>query len=107
MPSFTKLTTISGATLRKGGIVSGLETSPTVQIPYLLCLPLDPVDPELSLGIEGLGFHELLQTTLSGEVDISEGDILVVEAGSYPIRAIEDWNWKGIDFHLLTLQDMK
>jgi len=101
------LTTISGATLRKGGIVSGLETDPVVQVAYLRCLPLDPVNPELSIGIEGLGFHELLQTTLSGTIDIVEGDILVVEAGSYPIRAIEDWTWKGADFYLLTLQDMK
>ena len=107
MSSFSRLTTVSGATLRKGGIVDGLETGPGVQVTHLRCLPLDPVDPELSLGIEGLGFHELLQTTVSGELDIVEGDILVVAAGNYPIRAVEDWNWKGIDFLLLTLQDMK
>lgn len=109
MPSFDELATVTASTKRRGAIVDGLETGYAENIASLKCLPLDPVSPDLVLGIEGLGWRETLQTTVQGGLDIVEGDFLVVVTVEYPIRAVADWTWPptGDDYQVLYLEDLK
>ena len=107
MSSFARLATVTASTKRSSGITSGKEDGYTAEIATLQCLPLDPVDPNVTLGISGLAFHELLQTSAEGGLDIVEGDLLVVDAVEYPIRAVADWDWKGIDYVMLLVEDQK
>lgn len=110
MSSFDRLATTTASTKRGGGIgVDGLEIDPSTQIASLKCLPLDSVSPEVSLGIEGLGWSEILQTTVDGSLDIVEGDLLVVASVEYPIRAVADYEWSptGKVFRVLYLEDKK
>lgn len=106
--SFSRLASVTASTKRGGGIgVDGLETAYTENIATLKCLPLDPVDPEIAQGIDGLSFREILQTACEGGLDIIEGDLLVVGADEYPIRAVEDWTWppSSNDYLLLIVED--
>lgn len=106
MSSFSKLASVTASTKRGGGIdANGLEIAYTTHIASLKCLPLDPVDPEIAQGIEGLSFREILQTAVQGGLDIVEGDALVVDSQEYPIRAVAEWVWLGTDYLILTLED--
>lgn len=109
MTSFTKLATVTASTKRSPGIVGGVEGAYTTNIASLACTPLDPVSPEIAQGFEGLSFREILQTTVSGGLDIVEGDRLVVGSTEYPIRAVEDWYWPPDeeDYRTLYLEDRK
>ena len=109
MGSFAQLASITASTKRSGGIVSGMEVGNVASIPTLKCLPLDPVSPDIELGIEGLAWYETLQTAVEGGLNIVEGDILVVGTKEYPIRAVADWNWPpdGADYLILYLEDQK
>lgn len=105
MTSFARMATVTASTKRVGAIVDGLEPVPTTHIASLSCLPLDPVTPDIAQGIEGLSFHEILQTYVDGGLDIQEGDLLVVDNAEYPIRSVADWTWRGSDFRTLFLED--
>jgi len=109
MGSFEKLATVTASTKRSPGIVGGLEGAYAENIASLSCLPLDPVSPDLVLGIEGLAWYETLQTAVDGGLDIVEGDILVVGSESYPIRSVADWTWpvNGKDYVVLYLENRK
>jgi hypothetical protein len=106
MTSFSKLATVTASTKRSGGIVNGLEVGFTTEIASLACLPLDPVSPEIAQVMD-FAFMEILETSVDGGLDIVEGDILVVGSAEYPIRAVEDWAWKGSNFKRLYLEDRK
>jgi len=108
MPSFDQLASVTASTKRLGAVVSGLEAAPATNIVSLTCLPLDPVDPDL-IQIEGLAWHELLQTAVDGGLDIIEGDILVVGSSEYPVRAVADWTWppNAKAYRILFLEDRK
>lgn len=107
MASFDELASVTASTKRRGAIVAGLEPAYTEQIASLSCLPLDPVSPEIAMGIEGLSFREILQTATEGDLDIVEGDLLVVGSVEYPIRAVEEYEWKGSEYKILYLEDRK
>lgn len=107
MASFDKLATVTASTKRGGGVTNGLENAYAEEIASLECLPLDPVDPNVALGIEGLGWQEILQTAVQGGLDIVEGDLLVVSSTEYPIRAVADWTWRGSEYKMLFLEDKK
>lgn len=105
--SFAHLATVTASTKRAGGIVDGLESDPTTVESDIACLPLDPINPDLMLGIEGLGWRETLQTAVEGDLDIVEGDLLVVDGTEYPIRAVADWTWRDSEYKILYLEDVK
>lgn len=107
MASFARFATVTASTKRSPGVTSGLEGAFVVSIASLKCLPLDPVNSEVMLGIEGLAFHEVLQTSVEGGLDIKEGDLLVVATVEYPVRSVADWNWKGTDFVRLIIEQVK
>lgn len=114
MSSFSRLATVTASTKRSGGIVSGLEVGYVTHIASLKCLPLDPITVErkgghsvMVSGVEGLGWHEVLQTSTEGGLDIIEGDLLVVGSVEYPIRAVANWTWRGSEYKRLLLQEIK
>ena len=107
--SFQKLATVTASTLRQGPIVDGKVGDLEEEIASLKCLPLDPLSADVAIR-SGLGdYGELLQTMVEGGLDIREGDMLVTSGGSYPVRAVEDWNWRpsGDDTLLLILKEPK
>jgi len=107
MTAFDRMATVTASTKRRGAVVSGLEPAYTEEIASLACFPLDPVSPEIAMGVEGLSFREILQTAVEGGLDIVEGDLLIVGSIEYPIRAVEDWTWKGSTYQILLLEDRK
>lgn len=109
MTSFAKLASVTASTKRSAGVVSGLESGYVENIASLACLSLDPVDPEVGQGVEGLSFREILQTCVQGGLDIKEGDLLVVGSVEYPIRSVADWYWPPDDANYirLLLEDVK
>ena len=107
MASFDKLAVVTASTKRSAGIVDGLETGYVESIASLKCLPLDPIDPDLKLGIEGLGWRETLQTATQGDLDIVEGDLFVVGSAEYPVRAVAEWTWKGSEYKIAYLEQVK
>jgi len=107
MASFDEMATVTASTKRSAGIVDGLEAGYVENIASLKCLPLDPISPELSLGIEGLGWRETLQTYTEGGLDIVEGDLLVVGSTEYPVRAVAEWTWRGSEYSMLYVEEVK
>jgi hypothetical protein len=103
------MATVTASTKRVGAVVDGLAPDATENIASLQCFPLDPVDPEVTQGIEGLSFRELLQTFVEKGLDIVEGDLLVVGSVEYPIKAVADWYWgpDSSDYLALLLEDQK
>ena len=107
MASFDRMATVTASTKRSAGIASGLEAGYVENIASLKCFPLDPLDPNMSSGVKGLGWHETLQTFTEGDLDIVEGDLLVVATVEYPIRAVAEWTWKDTEYKHLFVQDIK
>lgn len=98
--------TVEASTKRAPAISSGKRGTPTTNVSSLSCTPLDPVDAELRQRLALSTPHELLQT-FTGETDIREGDILTVDSTDYPIRACEEWDWRGATFLRLVVEDLK
>jgi len=89
MTSFSRMATVTAST-KRGAISDGMEAAFAEEIASLKCTPLDPVDPNISLRVEGLGWQELLQTYVDGGLDIVHGDLLVVGSTEYPVRAVAE-----------------
>jgi hypothetical protein len=107
MTASSRVATSTASTKRSGGIVNGLEVGYVEHIASLSCTPPHPVDPELTLGIEGLGFREVLQTEVFSDLDILEGDVLVIASTEYTIRSVAEWEWKGGEYLVLIIEEVK
>lgn len=95
----TKRATLSGAGVRSGY---------SVFLTGLKCLPLMPVDAETRNRPELQTFHEVKETYLESGLDIDEGDMLVIDGVDYPVRAVEDWPWRGGETYLrLIVEQLK
>ena len=98
--------TLRADVLRSPPVTDGRRGVPEQHLTNIPCTPLDPVEPDLR---ERLGLrtpHELLQTFM-GDVDVREGDILVVNGQEYPIRSCAEWEWRGETFRHLIVEDLK
>ena len=105
-----RLATLTASTKRTPALSSGKRGAPVAYLSGLLCTPLDPVDPETRQRLQLDTPHELKQTFVRGMVDIVEGDLLVVAAVEYPVRAVAEWaaSTRGGDAYLhLTLEVLK
>jgi len=107
MTAFARLATTTASTKRSGGITAGLETAYATNLATLKCLPLHPVDPELMLGIEGLAFHEVLQTEADAGLDILEGDLLVIDTVEYKVRSVAEWPWRDSSYAVIIVEQRK
>lgn len=106
--SFARLATVTASTKRNPAVgADGKRGAPVTQIASLTCTPLDPVDPELKARMQLDTPHELLTTYVDGDLDIRQGDYLVVSSREYPIRSVADWEWRGSVYLVLVLEDLK
>lgn len=97
MTTFTDTAVISCST-KRASITGGVRNAPATNLSGLKCTPLDPVDAELAQRAGLSTPIEVWQTFLQGDVDIQNGDILVVGSNEYPIRAVWNYaNWDGLD----------
>ena len=99
--------TVTASTKRAPAIAGGKRGAPETYVATLRCMPLDPVDPELRQRLALNTPHELLQTVVEEDVDVRQGDLLVVSGTEYPVRACADWEWRGRTFRRLILEDLK
>ena len=92
--SFARLATVTASTRRSPAVSGGKRGAPTTNITSLDCTPLDPVQAETAFraGLESP--FGLLGTFVDADLDIIQGDILVVDGTEYPIKALEPWGWK-------------
>lgn len=102
--SFARLAVVTASTKRPPAISGGKRGAPTTHLTSVMCLPLDTAEQQrvrelaARLGVALDAPLDILQTTVDGNHDIKEGDILVVSGVEYPIRAIDDWYWRGSKF---------
>ncbi len=108
MSTPARFLTVTASTKRRPTISSGKVGTATTSIASLLVAPLAPIDSDLRQRLALETPHELLQSVCDGGKDVREGDVLVVAAVEYPIRACEDWgSWRGRSFKRLVLEDLK
>jgi hypothetical protein len=109
--AFVRQATVTASTKRPPAVTSGLRAAATTNVSSLKCTPLDPVDPATAPDLrQRLGTdapHELLQTFVDKNVDIREGDILVVGSVEYPIKFVSDWVWRNTTYRHLILEELK
>lgn len=106
--SFTKLATVTASTKRSpatGG--DGKRGLPATNIASLSCTPLDPVSAEVQQRLRLDTPHELLESYMDADLDVLEGDILVVGSREYPIRAVAEWSWRGSEYLHVVVEELK
>lgn len=106
---FTKMATVTASTKRSPAVSGGKRGAATENIASLKCTPLDPVTAEVA---ERFGLqtpHERLTCFTEGDLDILEGDILVVSSVDYPIKAVGEWTWprSTTEYKQLILEQLK
>lgn len=105
--SFGALATVACSTKRPPPITGGKRGPATTYLTDLACTPLDPVDAEVRQTFQLDTAHELLQTFVTGDPDVRQGDVLVVGGKDYPIKAAAEWAWRDtVTVHLI-LEDPK
>ena len=109
--SMTRFLTVTASTKRAPTIAGGKRGAAAAKITTLKCTPLDPLDSALSSDLrQRLALntpHELLQTFVEANLDIERGDILVVGSEEYPIRACQEWTWRGTGYRHLVDEELK
>ena len=104
---FALSATLSASTKRSPTVSGGKRGTPEVHLVDIWVTPLDPVDPETRQRLALNTPHELLQSFVDGDLDIVEGDVLVVESAEYPVRSAAEWRWRGSQFVHLILEELK
>lgn len=113
--SFRRMATVAFTTKRSPAMSASGRGEPAAHLTSdaLRCLPLDPADSQQA---RDLAFRlrqetnapiELLQTYVDADLDILEGDVLVVGGREYPVRNVGDWTWRGSSFLALLVEDIK
>jgi hypothetical protein len=91
--NFSRIATVTASTERAPTIASGKRGDSAEEVASLSCTPLDPLDPDIQMQFGTTAPMELLQTFVQGDVDIIEGDVLVVSSTSYRVRSAGEWTW--------------
>lgn len=107
MSSFSRMATETASTKRPPAVSGNKRGAATTNIKTLACTPLDPVQPDLKQRMGLNSPHELLQTFVTGDPDIVEGDVLVYGGKDYPIKAVGDWVWRSTTYVHLIVEDIK
>jgi hypothetical protein len=101
---------ITASTKRSPAVSSGKRGTPTTQEAGFVCTPLDPIGPEVRQRLMLESPNVILETFVEnadGSLDIVVGDILVVGSTEYPIKACEDWEWRGTTYRHLFMEKLK
>lgn len=105
--SFSRLATVSASTKRSPAVSGGKRGTPSTNVASLVCTPLDPVDQELRERIGLSTPNEWLQTFVDNDVDVVEGDFLVVGSKEHPVKWVGDWTWRDTTYRHLIVEDLK
>jgi hypothetical protein len=105
--SFAHLAAVTASTKRSPNVSGGKRGTPTTNVSSLSCTPLDPVDAEVRQRLALESPNIILETFVDNAVDVVVGDILVVGSMEYPIKAVEDWTWRGTTYRHLFLEKLK
>lgn len=110
MSSFSRMAVVTASTKRPPSLSGSKRGVPVTYLPFFRCLPLDTAEQqrvrELAARL-GMGLDaplDILQTMVDGAEDIKEGDVLVVDTKEYPIRAVDDWYWRGSKYLVLLVE---
>lgn len=104
MTMFVEFMSTTASTKRKG-LTSGF----TANLTDLKCTPLAPVDPETRLRLQLNTPHVIWETFLESDLDIRQGDKLVIGSDEYPIKSVATWTWppsNDIFLHLI-IEDLR
>ena len=108
--TFDLLSTTIASTKRPPAVSSGKRGSPATNLARISCIPLMPIDAQLQERLHLDGALKLWQTFVQADLDILEGDLLVIGSTEYPIRAVEEWPWRGPsgkDRLLIVVEELK
>lgn len=108
--SFARMATVTASTKRSPIISGGKRGAPATQEASFACTPLDPIDSEVRQRLMLDTPNVILETFVEnadGSLDILVGDILVVGSVEYPIKACEDWYWRGTTYRHLFVEKLK
>jgi hypothetical protein len=107
--SFGIHATVTASTKRNPSISGGKRGTPTTNISSLSCTPLDPVTPEIATRAGLNTPYEALETYVDADLDIIEGDILIVDTSEYQIKAVAEWGWRHgeSEYLQLVLEELK
>ncbi len=87
-PTFTRMATQT-ASVKRATLTAGLGAAPVTVLTDLACLPLDPTSPETRTRLQLDAAYEIWQTAFDSDYDLRKGDLLVIAATEYPVRAVE------------------
>lgn len=69
------------------------------------CFPVDPLGAELATSVPFEKPEQARQTFVNNDVDIREGDILVVDGREYPVKYVDDYVWRSTVYRHVFLVD--
>lgn len=93
--------------LRPGPVLGGKRGSYTTVHSDVPCTNLLPVSSDIAVRMPDRVANELLQVFVPGNYEILEGDQIVLEDSSYPVRASDVWPLRGKSIRLLILDAAK
>jgi len=106
--SFRKLLVVTASTKRSPVVASGKVGAKVVNIASFLCSPIDPLEDMRYGAMTRKPILESPKNTLitycDADLDIKQGDTLVVGSDEYPITYVNDWYWQGENFMELGLE---
>lgn len=106
LSSLTSLATVTAST-KRAAISAGKRGTPTTHLTSFLCVPLNPTAADLRQRLGLNTKYELLQTFADGDIDIKEGDVLVVAGRDYPVVTVGDWVYRSQQFKEIIVEDLK
>jgi hypothetical protein len=85
---------------RPPDIVSGKRGAPVLIADLeLKVFPLMPLDPQVRATIPLDTPHQLLVTYTEGvDINLQEGDLLIIDSVEYPIKRIADWPYDDLQY---------
>ena len=100
-PAFQHMATDTATVKRPPALVSGKRSAPIlIEDLTLAIFPLMPLDPQVRASIPLDTPHTLLQTFTEGSnINLQEGDLLVVDSVEYPIKRIASWPYDGYYYY--------
>ena len=105
-PAFQHMATDTATVKRPPALVAGKRGAPVaVENLSLAILPLMPLDAQVRASIPLDTPHQLYVTYTEGSnINLTEGDLLVVDSVEYPIRRIAKWPYDDFSYYEIIVE---